>query len=101
MIPLTAQQAQLLDYLRSCERAPSMTEMRDALGTKSMSTVHRLVIALVDRGFIERRPGAARCIRVLDVPRTLDTAALHGFGTADLVAELARRGVTSLEGARA
>ena len=35
---------------------PSFEEMKDALGLKSKSGIHRLISALVERGYIERLP---------------------------------------------
>jgi repressor LexA len=48
--------------------SPSYTEMQDHLGLKSKSGVHRLIGALEDRGFIQRVPRKARCIKILRWP---------------------------------
>jgi repressor LexA len=53
--------------------APSFDEMMPAIGQKSKSGVHRLVLALVERGHLERLPGRARALRIAGQP-TIDTA---------------------------
>ena len=47
---------------------PSFDEMKDALDLKSKSGIHRLITALVERGFIRRLPHRARAIEVLKLP---------------------------------
>ena len=71
---LTAKQRELLllidDRLKSGGISPSFDEMRDALGLKSKSGVHRLISALEERGFIRRLPNRARALEVLKLPET-------------------------------
>ena len=56
---LTQKQRDLLyfihDKMRKDDVPPSFEEMKEALGLKSKSGIHRLISALVERGFIERR----------------------------------------------
>ncbi len=63
---LTKKQKQLLDFIsHRIERdsvPPSFEEMKDHLGLKSKSGVHRLVTALAERGHIVRLPHMARAI---------------------------------------
>ncbi|MCX8515651.1 MAG: transcriptional repressor LexA [Alphaproteobacteria bacterium] len=70
---ITQQQHKLLMYIQKCiaERgyAPSYDEMRDALGLKSKSGVHRLVYSLEERGYVNRLPNRARAVEVLRVPQ--------------------------------
>jgi repressor LexA len=47
---------------------PSFDEMKDALELKSKSGIHRLITALVERGFIRRLPHRARAIEVIRLP---------------------------------
>jgi repressor LexA len=47
---------------------PSFDEMKDALGLKSKSGVHRLVTALEERGFIRRLHHRARALEVVKLP---------------------------------
>ncbi|NVJ70108.1 MAG: transcriptional repressor LexA [Alphaproteobacteria bacterium] len=69
---LTAKQNQLLQFIQ--ERlatsgvSPSFDEMKDALGLKSKSGVHRLINALEERGFIRRMANRARAIEILKTP---------------------------------
>ena len=71
---LTAKQRELLllidDRLKTGGISPSFDEMRDALGLKSKSGVHRLISALEERGFIRRLPNRARALEVLKLPET-------------------------------
>lgn len=48
--------------------SPSFHEMKDALGLKSKSGVHRLIGALEERGFLRRLPNRARALEVLQLP---------------------------------
>jgi len=69
---LTQKQRDLLvlihDHVSRGEVAPSFEEMKNALGLKSKSGIHRLIGALEERGFIERLPNRARAIQVLKLP---------------------------------
>ncbi len=69
---LTRKQHELLIYVNKCLKAdgvsPSFDEMKDALGLRSKSGVHRLITALEDRGFIGRLPHRARALQVLKLP---------------------------------
>lgn len=75
VIMLTKKQRQLLSFieLRIDEDgvSPSFDEMKDALGLKSKSGVHRLVKALEERGFIRRLPNRARALEVLKSSRSV------------------------------
>ncbi|WP_288803888.1 MarR family transcriptional regulator [uncultured Novosphingobium sp.] len=96
MIALTTQQSRLLSYLKSYLAstggvAPSVREIVQALGLGSKSAAHRLLTKLEERGHVRRIPYRARAIEVVDI------GPLHSVATADLVAELARRGITVLQ----
>lgn len=69
---LTRKQHELLLYIdaRLSETgiSPSFEEMKEALDLKSKSGVHRLISALVERGFIRRLPNRARALEVLKMP---------------------------------
>lgn len=69
---LTAKQRDLLLYINThmdgTDIAPSFEEMKNALGLKSKSGIHRLISALVERGYIERLPHRARALRILQLP---------------------------------
>ena len=69
---LTKKQRELLMFLE--ERisqsgvTPSFEEMKDKVGLKSKSGIHRLISALEDRGFIKKLPFKARAIEILKLP---------------------------------
>lgn len=69
---LTAKQHQLLlfihDRLTASGVSPSFDEMKDALGLKSKSGVHRLINALEERGFIRRMANRARALEIVKLP---------------------------------
>jgi repressor LexA len=69
---LTKKQQDLLVFIQERiakgEVAPSFDEMREALGLKSKSGIHRLINALVERGFLERLPNKARALNVIKLP---------------------------------
>jgi len=71
---LTVKQHELLLYIdkRLAETgvSPSFEEMKEALDLKSKSGVHRLISALVERGFIHRLKNRARALEVLKMPET-------------------------------
>ena len=70
---LTVKQRDLLQFvhhrLRHDGVAPSYDEMKDALKLKSKSGVHRLIGALVERGFLRRMRHRARALEVLKLPQ--------------------------------
>ena len=74
---LTAQQRSLLHFIQSYIESngipPSFDEMKQAMGLASKSGVHRIIVALEERGHIVRKEHRARAMRVSDSP-TIDTA---------------------------
>lgn len=79
---LTRKQHQLLLFIarRLNERgiSPSFDEMREALGLKSKSGVHRLITGLEERHFIRRLPHRARALEVLRMPDSMAPADAPG-----------------------
>jgi len=77
---LTEKQKELLLFIheRMQEKGvpPSFDEMKDALDLKSKSGIHRLITALVERGFIRRLPHRARAIEVIRLPENQTAAAV-------------------------
>ncbi|MFA5592125.1 MAG: transcriptional repressor LexA [Micavibrio sp.] len=69
---LTKKQKDLLLFIHermaTGDIAPSFDEMRDALGLKSKSGIHRLITGLVERGYLERLPNRARALEVKRLP---------------------------------
>jgi repressor LexA len=81
---LTEKQKELLLFIheRMQEKGvpPSFDEMKDALDLKSKSGIHRLITALVERGFIRRLPHRARAIEVIRLPENQATPAPKRVG---------------------
>lgn len=72
---LTKKQHQLLLFIRDRMArdgvAPSFDEMKEALKLRSKSGIHRLIMALEERGFLRRLPHRARALEVVKVPEGL------------------------------
>jgi repressor LexA len=72
---LTAKQQELLIFIQQRLDAsgisPSFEEMKEALGLKSKSGIHRLISALEERGFLHRLPNRARALEVTRLPDAL------------------------------
>ncbi|MDQ0469298.1 transcriptional repressor LexA [Labrys wisconsinensis] len=77
---LTKKQHELLRFIheRLKEQGvpPSFDEMKDALDLRSKSGIHRLIMALEERGFIRRLPNRARALEVVKLPES----SVPGFG---------------------
>ncbi len=69
---LTNKQYELLMFIHERIREtgvpPSFDEMKDALGLKSKSGIHRLVTALEERGYIRRLEKRARALEIVRLP---------------------------------
>ncbi|MEE2774174.1 MAG: transcriptional repressor LexA [Pseudomonadota bacterium] len=69
---LTNKQLSLLEFICKSTNnngvSPSFDEMKEALGLKSKSGIHRLITALEERGFIRRLPHRARALEVIKKP---------------------------------
>src|SRR5690349_8292819 len=69
---LTKKQFELLKFinqrLSDSGISPSFEEMKEALGLKSKSGIHRLISGLEERGFIRRLPHRARALEVVKLP---------------------------------
>jgi repressor LexA len=80
---LTAKQKELLVFidtrLRETGVPPSFEEMKEALALQSKSGVHRLIMALEERGFIRRLPHRARAIEVIKVPDAMSDGGQRRF----------------------
>src|SRR5260221_14229283 len=72
---LTRKQHQLLLFINQRLNAtgvcPSFEEMKEALGLKSKSGIHRLISGLEERGFIRRLPHRARALEVMKRPEEM------------------------------
>ena len=84
---LTNKQRELLLFLE--ERisqsgvTPSFEEMKNKVGLKSKSGIHRLISALEDRGFINKLPFKARAIEIIKSPNTKSKSSGHNPDTLD------------------
>ena len=72
---LTKKQHELLIFIHAhlSENgvSPSFDEMKEALGLKSKSGIHRLITGLEERHFIRRLPHRARAIEVVRLPEDM------------------------------
>ena len=79
---LTRKQIELLRFinerLHETGVPPSFDEMKDALDLKSKSGIHRLILALEERGFIRRLPNRARALEVIKLPEASTPSARPG-----------------------
>ena len=69
---LTRKQHELLTFidqhLKATGFSPSFEEMKAALNLRSKSGIHRLISALEERGFLQRRHHRARALEVMRLP---------------------------------
>ena len=69
MAILTKKQKAVLDYITTYEQdygyAPSLNEIKDALGASAVSTIHEHVTNLIAKGFLKRVKGAARSLELV------------------------------------
>ena len=80
---LTKKQHELLTYIderiQDTGISPSFDEMKEALGLKSKSGIHRLITALEERGFLRRLRHRARALEVVKLPENAAGRAAGGF----------------------
>jgi repressor LexA len=71
---LTRKQLELLLFINTRLKEegvpPSFEEMKEALNLQSKSGVHRLIVALEERGFLKRMPNRARALEVIKLPES-------------------------------
>lgn len=76
---LTRKQHQLLVFidrhLKQTGFSPSFEEMKGALDLRSKSGIHRLISALEERGFLQRRHHRARALEVIRLPEDMQARA--------------------------
>ena len=69
---LTHQQEKLLQFISDFQNksnvTPSFDEMKDGLGLKSKSGIHRILSALEERGYIIKLNNRARAIEIIKFP---------------------------------
>ena len=81
---LTKKQRDLLIFihqrLQESDVPPSFEEMKDALGLKSKSGIHRLISGLEERGYIERLPHRARALEIKKLPDGIKNNPTNSLG---------------------
>lgn len=67
---LYRKERELLTYLAQFQKmhgySPTLREMADATGHRSVSTIHTIIRNLVDKGYIQKVDGNARILKILD-----------------------------------
>ena len=75
---LTRKQLELLLFINERLKEegvpPSFEEMKEALNLQSKSGIHRLILALEERGFLRRMPNRARALEVMKLPESHSTS---------------------------
>jgi len=88
---LTRKQHELLLFvsrrLTASGVSPSFDEMKDALGLRSKSGIHRLITGLEERGFIKRLPHRARALEVIRLPEDVNAERRAGARPGDTSGE--------------
>jgi len=86
---LTRKQHELLLYINrrlgDSGISPSFEEMKEALGLKSKSGIHRLISGLEERGFIRRLPHRARALEVVKLPEATAAPTRGGKFTPNVI----------------
>lgn len=79
---LTRKQHELLVFidrhLKETGYSPSFEEMKEALQLRSKSGIHRLITALEERGFLQRRHHRARALEVIRLPSDAPPRVVQG-----------------------
>lgn len=79
---LTRKQHELLVFidrhLKETGYSPSFEEMKEALQLRSKSGIHRLITALEERGFLQRRHHRARALEVTRLPNEVQARTAPG-----------------------
>lgn len=92
---LTRKQHELLLFIHDRMKAtgvpPSFDEMKDALELASKSGIHRLIMALEERGFIRRLPNRARALEVVRLPESIGAPQPRKFQPSVIEGSLAKR----------
>jgi repressor LexA len=99
---LTRKQRELLKFIQEklgeTGISPSFDEMKEALGLKSKSGVHRLITGLEERGFIKRLPHRARALDVVRLPEDQTAKAAQAAQGPRAAGEERRAGLNVIRG---
>src|SRR3990167_3052689 len=67
---LYRKEREVLEYLAQFQRqygySPTLTEISHATGHKSNSTVHTIIRALVEKGYVQKVEGNTRVLKIID-----------------------------------
>lgn len=78
---LTKKMLELLEFIHESQTRegvpPSFDEMKDHLGLRSKSGIHRLITSMEERGYLRRLPHKARAIEIVKLPETLAGSGLR------------------------
>lgn len=71
MAILTKKQKEIFDFISTYTKdygyAPSLTEIKEEVGAKAISTIHEHVSNLIKKGFIKRIKGSARSLELVKI----------------------------------
>lgn len=91
---LTEKQRELLVFInrriKETGVSPSFDEMKEALDLRSKSGIHRLIMALEERGFLRRLPNRARALEVLRLPDAASSR-VQGFSPSVVEGRFAKK----------
>lgn len=83
---LTKKMLELLQFIHERQTQdgvpPSFDEMKDHLGLRSKSGIHRLITSMEERGYLRRLPHKARAIEIVKLPDTMTSGLRVVSGTA-------------------
>lgn len=84
---LTKKQRALLmlihDHLSKNGVTPSFEEMKNAVGLKSKSGIHRLIFELQERGYVKTLPRKARALEIVKMPEDWNPNAIESSSSAN------------------
>lgn len=67
---LYRKERELLEYLAQFQKqygySPTLKEMANATGHRSVSTIHSIIRSLVDKGYVQKVDGNARVLKILE-----------------------------------
>lgn len=67
---LYTKEREILEFIAQFQKqygySPKLSEIADATGHRSISTIHSLIKSLVDKGYIQKVEGNARVLKILD-----------------------------------
>ena len=98
---LTKKQLELLIFLEekinNSTIPPSFEEMKLALNLKSKSGIHRLILALEERGFLRRLPHRARSIQILKSYKSINCSSKKNNSNLENLKNYNRVDITSID----